>query len=104
MSFLFGKNRNIYGKLISSHENEKALSPFYHKKIFLLEKDCKTPISYIFSQKYLFYDKMDSRFFYFRVTIYNNSFLSIFRYLLNIRTLMKQWNLISQKFWSNQSY
>ena len=58
ISFLFGKNRNIYGKLISSLENEKALSPFYHKKIFLMEKECKTPISCIFYQKYLLYDKM----------------------------------------------
>ena len=28
---------------ISSHENKKALSSFYHKKIFLIESECKTP-------------------------------------------------------------
>ena len=27
----------------SSHENEKALSPFYYKKYFLIENKCKTP-------------------------------------------------------------
>ena len=24
------------------HENEKGLSPFYHKKLFLAENECKT--------------------------------------------------------------
>ena len=43
---------------------------FYHEKIFLIESECKTPIgclTFIFYQKY-FYDKMDLRLFYVRVT------------------------------------
>ena len=28
----------------SPHQNKKALSPFYHKKIFLIENECKTPL------------------------------------------------------------
>ena len=44
----------------SSHENIKALSPFYDKKVFLVENQCKTPI-YSFSIKSIFYDKMDLR-------------------------------------------
>ena len=56
--------------LISSHENKKVLSPFYHEKIFLiqnertLENECTS-----FSIKNIFYDKMDLRPFYFHVTI-----------------------------------
>ena len=41
----------------SSHENKKALSPFCHKKIFLIENECKTLIgclTFIFCQKYFF--------------------------------------------------
>ena len=49
-------------KRISSHENKKALSKFYHKKIFLIEN------KFIFYQKY-FHDKMGLRIFYFRATI-----------------------------------
>ena len=29
--------------MISAHENKKALSPFYHKKSFLIENERKTP-------------------------------------------------------------
>ena len=45
----------------SSLKNKKVLSPFYYKKIFLIENECKTPIgclTFIFYQKY-FYDKID---------------------------------------------
>ena len=30
----------------SSHEDKKALSPFYHEKIFLIENECKKPIGF----------------------------------------------------------
>ena len=47
---------------ISSHENKKALCPFYHKKMFLIENECKAPVgcclTFIFYQQY-FYDKID---------------------------------------------
>ena len=29
------------------HQNKEAWSPFYHKKIFLIENECKTPAFYI---------------------------------------------------------
>ena len=32
------------GYTILSYENKKILSPFNHKKIFLIENQCKTPI------------------------------------------------------------
>ena len=37
----------------SSHENKNVLSPFYHKKIFLTENECKAPYGcFTFYQKY----------------------------------------------------
>ena len=41
---------------ILSHENKKASSPFYHKKMFLIENEYKTSsgcLTFIFCQKYL---------------------------------------------------
>ena len=60
--------RNLYN---SSHENKKALSPFYLKKN-LIENEYRTPIgclTCIFFQKKIS-DKIDLRLFYFHVTIY----------------------------------
>ena len=38
----------IMTKSKSSHQNKKTLSPFYQKKVFLIENECKTPwVSYI---------------------------------------------------------
>ena len=54
---------------ISSHENKKALTPFY---IFLREKECKPlywSFKFIFYQKY-FYNKKELKIFYFQVAIY----------------------------------
>ena len=48
---------------ISSHQNKKAWSPFYHKKYF------SHRVSYIHFQSKMFYDKMDWRLFYFDVAI-----------------------------------
>ena len=52
---------------ISSHQNKKAVSPFYQKKIFLIENKCTPPMGVLhsFSIKNIFYDKMDLRLFYF---------------------------------------
>ena len=60
----------VYEIFISSHGNKNTLSPFYDK-IILIENECKTPVECLnlFSIKYSFYDKMDLRPFYFRVTI-----------------------------------
>ena len=74
---------NIY---ISSDENEsilssEALSQFYYKIYFSKKKKKKKKnarhpygVLHSFSIKDIFYDRMDFRFFYFRVTIYNLSY------------------------------
>ena len=73
---------NIY---ISSDENEsilssEALSQFYFKIYFSKKKKKKKNarhpygVLHSFSIKDIFYDRMDFRFFYFRVTIYNLSY------------------------------
>ena len=53
-----------------SHENKKALSPFSHKKYFLIENEYKTRYGCLnsFSIKKNFYDKIELRLFYFRMT------------------------------------
>ena len=45
---------------ILSHENKKALSPFYHKKYFLWKMNVRHPTGFLlsFSIKNIFYDKM----------------------------------------------
>ena len=53
----------ILGLNILSHENKKALSPFYHENIFDMG------VLHSFSIKNIFYNKMELRFFYFHVTI-----------------------------------
>ena len=54
----------------SSHENKKALSPFYHKKYFWQNMNVRHPIFVLhsFSIKNIFYYKIDLRLFYFHVT------------------------------------
>ena len=52
----------------SLHKNKKALSPFYHKKIFLMENEHPLGVLHLFSIKNIFHDKMDLRLFYFHVT------------------------------------
>ena len=45
----------MYIYISSSQENLKASSPFYHKKVFLIENECKVPyryLTFIFYQKY----------------------------------------------------
>ena len=57
-------------KYMSSHENKKPEVHFIIK-IILIENECKTYygcLTFIFYQN-IFYDKMDLRLFYFRVTI-----------------------------------
>ena len=52
--FFFHKKIKFY-KGISPHQNKKVLRPFYHKKIFLIENECKTPwgcFTFIFCQKH----------------------------------------------------
>ena len=53
-----------------SHENKKALSPFYHEKYFLWKINVRHPqgVLHSFFIKNIFYDKMDFKLFYFRVT------------------------------------
>ena len=49
-----------------SHENEKAISPFYHKNIFdTMWVSYIHFLSNIFFMIYIFYDKIDLRFFLF---------------------------------------
>ena len=64
----------LFNKLhISSHQNKKALSPFYHKKYFWLKMNVRNKgVLHSFSIKSIFYDKMDLRLFYFDVAIYWN--------------------------------
>ena len=58
----------------SSHENKKVLSPFYHKKIFLTENECKTPYGcHTFYQKY----------FHFIFFLLKNIFTFIFKKLFS---------------------
>ena len=45
--FFFRKKMKFY-ESISPHQNKKALSPFYLKKILLIENECKTPFGDLF--------------------------------------------------------
>ena len=64
----------LFNKLhISSHQNKKALSPFYQKKYFWLKMNVRNKgVLHSFSIKSIFYDKMDLRLFYFDMVIYWN--------------------------------
>ena len=49
------ENICVFPAITLPHQNKKALSPFYDKKIFLAENECKTPIGcliFILCQKY----------------------------------------------------
>ena len=57
----------IFKYYISSYENKKALSPFYHKNIFERKQMYRMAVLHSFLPKN-FYDKMDLR-LYFHLTI-----------------------------------
>ena len=77
LSFLLLKpwTQDVNGTYITSHENKKALRPFYYNFFFFffwIENECKVPygcLTLFFYHKIFFYDKMVIRLFYFRVAI-----------------------------------